>query len=330
MLNRIMKALPPLLILNYCFNGVLHSIDRPPYAKTSNKMRSLKNILLLGFMLMLAGCLGTTSSVDQRKQEAKLIAASGNLHGEYFTKNKFPILTYSAFRNKKPVAVVYLEGDGFAYLTRAQASRDPTPRNPVALKLAALDQTRNVIWIGRPCQYAEASPPPLPCNKTYWTNSRYSEGIIDAVNQVLDRFKQRYGLDGFHLVGYSGGGAVGVFLAARRDDILDLRTVAGNLDHVRLMRTAGVMPLSGSLNPAQHAPKLKHLPQLHYAGEDDRIIPPWVATAFIESYINKACARSIMLPNIDHHQGWVTFWQTAKDTFPKDHGTIICASVNPN
>ena len=38
-------------------------------------------------------------------------------------------------------------------------------------------------------------------------------------------------IKGIHLIGYSGGGAIAVLTASRREDVLSVRTIAANLDH---------------------------------------------------------------------------------------------------
>ncbi len=54
--------------------------------------------------------------------------------------------------------------------------------------------------------------------------------MVNSIHKTLDQIKTRYNASGFNLIGYSGGGAIAALVAADRNDILSLRTVAGNLD----------------------------------------------------------------------------------------------------
>jgi len=117
--------------------------------------------------------------------------------------------------------VVYLEGDGFAYVRPARPSRDPTPADPVALRLALAHPRTvapvNVAWLGRPCQYV-TSP---RCTSAYWTDRLYSPEILDGIDAAIDQLKNHAHAGELVLVGYSGGGAIAVLLAARRHDAAD-------------------------------------------------------------------------------------------------------------
>ncbi len=57
--------------------------------------------------------------------------------------------------------VVYIEGDGRAYVNRRTPSNDPTPGNPMALRLALADPSLRVLYLGRPCQYTRGGEPLL-------------------------------------------------------------------------------------------------------------------------------------------------------------------------
>ncbi|MEX2353586.1 MAG: alpha/beta hydrolase, partial [Gammaproteobacteria bacterium] len=53
--------------------------------------------------------------------------------------------------------VVYIEGDGRAYVSRHRVSADPVPRNPLAFRLAVVDPSPAVIYIARPCQFVASA-----------------------------------------------------------------------------------------------------------------------------------------------------------------------------
>ena len=99
-----------------------------------------------------------------------------------------------------------------------------------------------------------------------------------------------------------------MLLAARRDDIKSIRTVAGYLDHVALNEEMGVAPLWGSLDPMNVARSLAGIPQVHYSGARDRVIPTWVGRKFTAAVGDPVCARSMTVDQVKHESGWGKFW----------------------
>jgi pimeloyl-ACP methyl ester carboxylesterase len=184
-------------------------------------------------------------------------------------------------------------------------SPDPTPRHPLGLELAAIDPAPNLLYLARPCQYTSFDID-RRCSAEYWTSKRFSEEVIAATNQAIDQFAKN--APGVRLVGYSGGAAVAVLVAARRHDVIDLRTIAGNLDHVVLNRLHDVTPLSGSLNAADVAPRLADLPQLHFVGDRDKIVPPQVTESYLSHLGDRRCTKIRTVANATHDDGWVDVW----------------------
>ncbi len=67
----------------------------------------------------------------------------------------FNITVYERVYKEGGTINIYIEGDGFAWVSRKKKSLDPTPKTPMALKLASMDGSSNVIYIARPCQYTK-------------------------------------------------------------------------------------------------------------------------------------------------------------------------------
>ena len=65
----------------------------------------------------------------------------------------FALMTYQRFDKRLDNISIYIEGDGRAWETKYRLSEDPTPSNPVALRLAAVDPAANIAYIARPGQY---------------------------------------------------------------------------------------------------------------------------------------------------------------------------------
>ncbi len=261
-------------------------------------------MLLVG--VVLSGC---ATSVKGRLDTARQITEQAGFQPITFNTNMFGIAGFfkSAPTSNK-VASVYIEGDGFAWIDRYTISRNPTPRNPVALKLAVRDPSPIVFYLARPCQYVDLKQERF-CNNKYWTNYRFSSDVIQSYNEVLNDIRDRFGVSGFNLVGFSGGGAVAVLVASRRSDIVSIRTVAGNLDHVTLNRRKGVSPLTGSLNAADVAAKVSDIPQIHFVGGRDNIIGQYIAEIFKARAGRTDCIAIRRVPGASHTGGWPDKWR---------------------
>ena len=85
-------------------------------------------------------------------------------------------------------------------------------------------------------------------------------------------------------------------------------TVAGNLDHAAVNRWHQVSPMPDSLNPIDVAPQVSHIPQRHFSGADDRVVP----TAIARDFVARAapCAALQVLPGMGHESDWPARWPT--------------------
>lgn len=247
----------------------------------------------------LAGCANFDKTVT-----ADSIAASARLGKNRFETGGFSIVSYSRIGAPTAPLVVYIEGDGLAWVSRTEVAIDPTPRDPLGLRLAAADPGPNVLYLARPCHYPPPGGDPR-CGPEMWTDRRFSEEAVRAMNGAIDRFGPR----GVRLVGYSGGGAIATLIAARRRDIIDLRTVAGNLDHVALNSYHKVTQQRGSLNPADSAANLANLPQLHLIGGRDPIVVPSVADSYLRRSGRTDCVTLRRIEGATHSEGWIDIWR---------------------
>ena len=200
--------------------------------------------------------------------------------------------------------VVYLEGDGRAWASRTIISADPTPVKPLAMWLARADGRPNVAYLARPCQYGGAGQ--SPCSPRYWSSHRFAPEVVARLSQALDALKTATGVTSFELIGYSGGGALAVLLAARRHDVAALQTIAGNLDHAAWSTWHGVSPLSGSLNAAEALPQIARLPQTHWAGVQDQVVPPALTRVLLARY---GLEGQLHIVEAGHLEGWLQQWQ---------------------
>ncbi len=262
-------------------------------------------VLFLILTFLSGGC--TTFSSEARGTKADDIARQGGLQKSLIKAEPFVLTAYARLAQPGEPLHVYIEGDGYAWVTRTRVSGDPTPRDPLGLRLAAEDLAPNVVYLARPCQYTPEERNPS-CEEFYWTGGRFSEEAVSSMNKAVSSFVEKAKAPGVDLIGYSGGAAVAILVAARRQDVRSLRTVAGNLDPEIVNQHHGVSPLNGSLDPGTVAAQIASIPQLHFVGGDDETIPYEALSAFLKKMGDGRCFQSKTLPDASHHDGWVESW----------------------
>lgn len=264
-------------------------------------------ILRLLFLTLWLGACAQVPSVSERLDFANSVASQKDWKSEAIHTDSFKLRAYLPQVPKKTeVLNVYIEGDGLAWINSSTPSFDPTPANPLALKLALLDADASA-YLARPCQFTGAEQQ-LGCSKKYWTTHRFSPEVIAASNEGVSQLKLRFFANKVRLIGYSGGGAVAALIAARRHDVAQLITVAGNLDHATWTKQHRISSLSGSLNPADEWNSLQEIPQHHYVGGKDSVIDESIAQGYVARYpVNKKPSINV-IPTFDHHCCWESVW----------------------
>ena len=270
--------------------------------------KRLKPSLTLWLATLLTTACVSAPSSPQRQASANQLAANHQWQATQITTAKFDLMSFQAIHHtKQKILTIYIEGDGFAWLTKRKISSDPTPINPVGLKLALNHPRGNSVYLARPCQYT-GGVRARNCNKHHWTDARFSEQVIASSNEALNSLKDEFKAEQLQLVGFSGGGTVAALLAARRDDVIKLITVAGNLDHQAWTTHHNISPLTGSLNPINYRQPLSKLKQTHFVGADDKVMPAFIARDFVAGLANNANAEVIVAPNQSHSCCWESIW----------------------
>lgn len=262
---------------------------------------------LVCLLALLSSACATIPTPRERLTHADALAAQKGWRASRIPLGRFELVAYAPpHAPSAEVLTIYIEGDGFAWVNGNTPSADPTPRDPLALRLALLHPDGPAVYLARPCQYVDAAR--TDCAQRYWTQARFAEEVVDAQNRAVDLLKRAFGARQLVLVGYSGGGAVAALVAARRMDVARLVTVAGNLDHRAWTAHHRVAPLSESLNAADAADRLGNVPQTHFIGGKDWVIPPGLATHWPLGIKGSDGHHVRIVPEFDHGCCWAERW----------------------
>ena len=200
---------------------------------------------------------------------------------------------------------VYIEGDGQPFLAPTTVALDPTPRDPLMLRLMALDPAPS-LYLGRPCYFGLSND--RGCDPSYWTLRRFSPEVVESLADVLRSEMIRANAHEVELYGHSGGGTLAVLLAARIPDVTRVITIGATLDTAAWCALHGYTPLLGSLNPAELAPNPEPTRVLHLVGSQDTNTPP----ELVESAAARGGARGSVrvVRGYTHNCCWQEIWES--------------------
>ncbi|MBF8274192.1 MAG: hypothetical protein HW380_3297 [Magnetococcales bacterium] len=247
---------------------------------------------------LLAAC------VTSPMERATSLAARAGLRPFPLEVQGFRLTGFLKQTNPEPdPLVVLIEGDGLAWRDRNTPSGDPTPVKAVSLELALANPAPDFFYMARLCQF-DGRQSPL-CQVEYWTSHRYSDAVVIIHDSALDRIKAATHARSLALVGHSGGGTLATLLAARRRDVVWLVTLAANLDLDAWTTSHGVSSMPDSLNPTRFVSHLKKLPQWHFVGGEDVVVPPAVVRSFVERFPPASPVHFTLLEGVDHDCCWM-------------------------
>jgi pimeloyl-ACP methyl ester carboxylesterase len=252
---------------------------------------------LFAVTLFVSGC-STIPDTQTRVSEAQNLFAIRGFETTYYDH----IFTASKITQPTKMTRIYIEGDGFAYITPVQPSPDPTPLKPMFAALATQDPAANVIYIGRPCQYGHTT-----CVMADWTTDRFSQKNMNKISDTIQTLQQKHNLHELELVGYSGGAYFATILAAQRCDVIGLRSLGGNLNVTAFTELHQIDTLRTSGDALMRLHALREVPQLHLVSRDDTIIPPQLVQGYIDQ-LNSPLARAVVVDDPTHGDGWADIW----------------------
>ena len=206
----------------------------------------------------------------------------------------FTLASWQKVTNPAASYKIYIEGDGYAFNARGKATQDPSPRGTLVRELAFGDNSPNVIYLARPCQYIKS---PI-CSKRHWTTARFAPEVINAEYEVI---KNIVANNPVILIGFSGGAQIAGLAATAKPglNVKKVITIAGNLDHLAWTQYHNLPPLNESMNLESYRKQFAKIPQIHYVGSNDEDMPPILAREFV-----RKDDLIIEVDGASHNEGW--------------------------
>ena len=251
------------------------------------------------------GDISLTNPLDSlnyfKEESAKRIAAPVFMLPRTIKANEFNLKSYERVHEKGEPVILYIGRD-----SHHTGLSSPESRNPVGLRLAAQDAMTNVIYLAQACQYVGDHD---DCPSEYMDEKRQSPEVIAAFNTALNNIRGYHNVSGFHVVGYDGGAVIAAVLAAQREDVLSLRTVAGILDTQCYVHSDNPPHSGQSLSAVDIAPQLANTPQHHFIGQIDEQVPPAIYHSFEQAMGESTCTHMTIVPDASHEDRWVEQWK---------------------
>ena len=262
-------------------------------------------LVMLLFCMLVQSCATPTGQLTQ-------LATKSGFERSNERGGDFDLLVFSNQASQMPKAStanhdqqtlhVYLEGDGSPWRYRVLVMPDPTPRNPLMLRLMSVDETPS-IYVGRPCYNGFASEP--ECDNSLWTSARYSEPVVNSMASAIRSQIKRHGAKRVWLFGHSGGGALAMLIAREVPQVTRLITLAGNLDTDAWTDHHRYTPLYSSINPATEPALREDIWQWHLVAGRDTVLPVELIKPVI---MRQSSASGIEIPNFNHGCCWERIW----------------------
>ena len=245
-----------------------------------NKQNLCYRIAAIGFCLFLSGCANLI--IPDEFQYRKIATAD------------FDFASWQKVTTANGLYKIYIEGDGHAFDANGHPTTDPTPQGTMLRELAFTDYQPNVIYLARACQFVQHKK----CAQKYWTTARFAPEIIAAQAEAV---KQIAGNAPVILIGFSGGAQIAGLIAVQNPDIKvkKIITIAGNLDHSAWTEYHHVPALSESLDLNNYRQEFNVIPQIHYVGTEDKIMPPFLNRNFVA---DKSTVHQV--EGAGHNYGW--------------------------
>ncbi len=258
----------------------------------SRRLRPLAALVTIFVLLVLSACIQNPLAPYQADDDFLIQNQRGTAFNHKLVFKAASQTTGSALH-------IYIEGDGRPWWRPTQVALDPTPKQPLMLRLMAMDNVP-ALYIGRPCyfQISDAN-----CNPHWWTDKRYAAEVVESINAIIDRYADDY--SSVVLMGHSGGGTLATLIANVREDVTALITLAANLDINAWADHHTYTKLAGSLNPADINKLDADMKQYHFVGSEDTQVPAQLIAPVVEDQWGQ---RLKIVDGFDHNCCWQELW----------------------
>lgn len=234
------------------------------------------------------------------------LSIEGNLESRWLDTGRFRHVVLSNEVRGDHLRI-YVEGDGGPWIRETRVSVDPTPSNPVLLRLMH-DATHPAVYLGRPCYFGTATD--RECDPRWWTFDRYGQVVVASMCQAANEAARQMGAQAVELIGYSGGAAIVVGMSTCTDRLVSVTTIAGNLDPKAWAEHHGYTPLH-DLSPLRLAAmRQSDVNETHWQCRDDLNIPPSITDGYFAA---RTSATRHIVDNCSHATGWQLYWPQIVD-----------------
>ena len=245
--------------------------------------------------LLLASCTGPTRRADA-------LARDLGFQKQIDVGDGFRHVVYrNAALTENGILHVYIDGDGTPYRRPGSTASDPTPHNPLMLRLMALDPAHS-IYMGRPCYFGLYRDD--ACSPSFWTLRRYGTEVLESMQAALLAEMAEARATRVALFGHSGGGTLAVLLAERMNVVTRVITLGANLDIAAWSDLHHFTPLLGSINPVEEPRGRVALQILHVVGENDTNTP----AVLVQAAAGKRGEPVRVVAHFDHTCCWESLW----------------------
>jgi hypothetical protein len=242
--------------------------------------------------LILLTCLAACALLPEWQR----LADEGDLDQQWLETERFRLLVLQNAADGDHLRI-FIDGDGTPWLGANRVSIDPTPNNPVLLRLMH-DADFPAVYLGRPCYFGTSTG--RGCSQRLWTFDRYGAVVVASLCEAANRLSAS--ADSVELFGYSGGGALVIRMSACTDKLRRVTTIAGNLDPAAWAEHHGYTPLNDTVLPAQ----LPTVAERHWQCAGDEVVPPSVTDNYFRA---RPDAERLIVSECTHSTGWEAHWQ---------------------
>ena len=232
------------------------------------------------------------------RPEWQRLADAGNLHAEWLETARFRHLVLQNGVAGSHLRI-YVEGDGSPWIRAKRVAIDPTPHEPLMLRLMH-DAGDAAAYLGRPCYFGTATD--RGCEQRWWTFDRYGQVVINSMCEAANAIARASGATSVELVGYSGGGTVVLGMSTCTEGIDAVTTIAGNLDPEAWSAFHGYTPLH-EVDLPQSQPE--SVTETHWQCSTDENVPPAITDAYFS--VRPRVVRRVV-GACTHATGWQRYW----------------------